>query len=158
SFGQTNVPYYLSESVQISAGFSHDLALSADGKIAGWGRAGKLGTNGADAIAIAAGGTNYSLALRSDSTVAAWATLSWPGAQTITKVPATATNIVAISAGYTHAVAIVGTGPPLITSPIQYNTRAFAGTVLPLFVRAVGIMPLHYQWLSNDVPVGAPDS
>jgi hypothetical protein len=52
-------------------------------------------------VAIAAG-NNFSLALRSDGTVAAWGTSSFG----LTNVPAGATNIIAIAAGYQHALAL----------------------------------------------------
>ena len=64
-----------------------------------------------------AAGYNHSLALKSDGTVVAWG-LNTTGQ---TNVPPGLTNVIAISAGQTFSMALIGSGPPithaLLTSP-----------------------------------------
>lgn len=104
------------------------------------------------ARAIAAGGS-YNLVLNSDGTLTSWIT-GW-GNSPVTNVPASATNVIAIAGGATHALAVIGDGSPKLLGPVAYHPNASAGSTLPLFARAVGFN-LSYQWLANGVPI--PDA
>ena len=56
--------------LQVSAGWNHALALTASGEIIGWGSAGSV-PNGSGYQSISSG-DRFSLAIRSDGTIAAW--------------------------------------------------------------------------------------
>ncbi len=117
----------------IAAGGAHSLALKSDGTILSWGwdADGQLGDNialepkatpvavnpASGIVAIAAGG-NHSLALKSDGTVLAWgrdnagqlgndlALEDKPKPVSVSGL----TNIIAISAGYAHSLALKSNG------------------------------------------------
>ena len=76
----------------------------------------------------------------------------------ITNVPLSATNIVAIAGGRSHGLAVKGDGSPRIFGGIAYRSKASVGDPLPFFARAVGQGPLGYQWISNGIPLVAPDA
>ena len=93
----------------LGAGFSHSLAIKADGTVGGFG----LNTFGqaspapglSNAMAVA-GGFLHSVALGLDGTVRAWG----QGAQGQTNVPPELTNAVAIGAGEYHSLAVAHDG------------------------------------------------
>ncbi len=127
--------------VAMSAGQTHSVALCADGTVASWGSNffGELGNNGEDhssipvsvdqsgalagrtVIAVSAG-FQYSLALCSDGTVAAWGNNSngelGNNSTTSSPVPVAVYNngvlagksVIAISAGYFHCLALCSDG------------------------------------------------
>jgi hypothetical protein len=120
--GSVNVVLALSNVVAIAAGAGHSLALKSDGTVFGWGgndkgqatglsttkfpasSSGLVTINGQvlrGVVAIAAG-NEFSLALKSDGTVAAWGDNRWHQ----TDVPAGLSNVVAIAAGDNFCLAI----------------------------------------------------
>jgi alpha-tubulin suppressor-like RCC1 family protein len=89
----------------LAAGGYHNLALTQDGTVVGWGddTAGQM-TIPADVTQVTAlaAGLYHSLALRSDDQVIAWGANDYgEGRQ-----PADATNVLAIAAGYYHNLAL----------------------------------------------------
>jgi alpha-tubulin suppressor-like RCC1 family protein len=121
--------HLLTNAVAIAAGELHSLALTADGRVVGWGANGAgeaigydvphpHGTSGevklmgqplSDVIAIAAGredSPGFSLALRRDGKVVAWG----DNRSGQTTVPDGLGNVVAISAGGLHALALKADG------------------------------------------------
>ena len=95
-----SAPADLTNAVAIAAGDSYNLALRTDGTVTAWGTGG--GTNVppdlTNALAVAAH-SSFWLALRSDRTVAAW------GPSGVVP-PANLADVVAISAGQSHAAAL----------------------------------------------------
>ena len=96
--------------VAIAAGYNHNLALKADGRVVGWpampdGRANGAAL-GSDVVAIAAG-VHHSLALKSDGTVVGIGS----NASNQRDIPSAENHdIVAVSAGYNHSLALTADG------------------------------------------------
>ena len=112
-----SVPAGLRDVVAISAGRFHSLALRVDGSVVAWGYNGNgqidVPANLSGVVSIKAGGF-HSLALKSDGSVVAWG----DNRKGQTTIPLAArTNVVAISAGLQHSLAIrQSAGFPRITS------------------------------------------
>jgi alpha-tubulin suppressor-like RCC1 family protein len=105
SQGQINVPASATNVIAVAAGFTHSLALRADGSVISWGSSTVVPANVTNATSIAAG-ANHSLALLSDMRVAAWGNNTYGQ----TNVPASATNVVAVAAGFYHCLALRADG------------------------------------------------
>jgi len=95
--------------VAVAAGYTHSLALKAEGTVVAWG-ANDFGQTSVSAaatnvMAIAAGYW-HSLALKTDGTVIGWG----DNGEGQTSVPAAATNVVAIAAGWFHNLALKADG------------------------------------------------
>ena len=113
--GATNGPANLTNVVAVAAGMQYDLALNADGTMAGWGNnqdyfggyAGEavIPVGLSNVVAIASGGYD-SLALKSDGTVTVW---GWNNCSQ-TNVPAGLSNVVAVAAGWQHCIALKSDG------------------------------------------------
>jgi hypothetical protein len=128
--GDTRVPPRLSGVVAISAGPNYSLALEGNGTVVGWGNAAvPAGLSGVMAISA---GPNYSLALERDGTVVAWGAADRRASPSgivavsaggeglglrsdgtvvalvgpVSDVPAGLTEVVAISAGGHHSLAL----------------------------------------------------
>lgn len=95
SSGVLDLPFGLTNVTAVSAGYSHNIALKADGTAVGWGNNNRnqstVPVYATNLIAVAAG-NQFSLGLKSNGTVVAW------GSVANTEVPSDATNITAISA------------------------------------------------------------
>jgi hypothetical protein len=96
------------------------------------------------------------LALRPDGSVAAWVA-DFLGCQT--NVPAGLSNVVAVACcSDGTCFALIGTGPPVLTSPLT-DRQAFVGGTAYFRAAASGAWPLSYQWYFNGAPiVGATNS
>ena len=131
-YGST-VPPGLSNVVAISAGRGHSLALTADGRVVGWGDNWLGGATGApgpgpdhdsagpvaisgqalvDAVSIAAGNF-YSLAVKKDGTVVMWGRPP----TFFMRLPDALSGVVAISAGYDFSLAITTNNPGALAHP-----------------------------------------
>src|SRR5947209_564004 len=103
-YGQATVPGSASNTIAISAGSSHNLALRADGTVIAWGRNNYNQTNVpaglSNVVAIAASG-KHNLALQAEGRVVAWGSnLSGQ-----TNVPDTLSEVVAIATRGDHCLA-----------------------------------------------------
>lgn len=107
--GQAIVPAGLSNIVAVAAGDAHSLALTADGRVVGWGdnSFGQATPPVAlrHVVAISAG-VQYSLALTQDGRVVAWGR-DWGGTL---NVPSGLSNVVAIAAGWVQNLALTAEG------------------------------------------------
>jgi alpha-tubulin suppressor-like RCC1 family protein len=102
--------------VAISAGEYHSLALRWDNSIIGWGdnSDGQISVPWPLKYPIAmAGGDYHSVALHWDGTVTSWGLTDRLGS---TPMPAALRGVVAVDAKSQHSLALVGHGPPFITS------------------------------------------
>ena len=132
SSGQTNVPVSATNIVAIATGFSRCLAVRSEGTIVAWGSGspGNLTTPPShltNVVAVASG-VSHNTILRTDGTVFVWGQNQFGQ----TNVPSGLTNVNAISTGYYHSVAMVGSGPPvtsaLMSDPIV-STNGFSVSV-----------------------------
>jgi alpha-tubulin suppressor-like RCC1 family protein len=108
SSGQTNTPAAATNVIAIAAGFSHSLALKADGTVIAWGQAGRTNVpSGLSNVVAIAAGVGQSLALKNDGTIAAWGV---PSTTATTNVPPGLSNIVAIACGDDHNLVLKSDG------------------------------------------------
>ncbi len=151
--GQTSVPAGLNNVVAIAGGGLHSLALKADGTVVAWGwnQFGQTSVPAglSDVVAIA-GGAEHSLALKSDGTVVGWgANDGWASNDPNCTViggpcerkytgqidpPAGLNNVVAISAGVFHSVAL------------KAGSMGQAPSAPVLKVQAVGETSVRLSW------------
>ncbi|RPJ26424.1 MAG: hypothetical protein EHM35_14890, partial [Planctomycetaceae bacterium] len=109
----------------------------------------------ASGIVLTTSGTNYHLAIKHTGELVAW------GLNSVTNIPPNATNLIAVAAGPNYGLAVTGeqAAPRLLgPRPIAYQDRVSVGSPLPLFVRATGSQPLHYQWMANGVEIPTTDT
>jgi len=114
SHGQTNTPPDLTNIIAIAAGARHALALKEDGTVVAWGDNSFGQTNVpaglTNVIGVAAGGITgpqafgaHSVALTAEGTVVTW---GYPS----TNVPTWLSNVVAVSSGRRHSLALTSDG------------------------------------------------
>jgi alpha-tubulin suppressor-like RCC1 family protein len=145
---QINVPSSATNIVAVAAGSSHSAALRANGTVVTWGiGVGSPPASATNVIDIASG-ANHVLALRRDGTLVAWGNNSYGQAT----VPIFATNLSAIAGGSYDSLGLVFWGPPQLQKGLT-NVIVNAGTTNYLRVRAVGALPLAYQWSSNGISI-----
>ena len=142
--GQNSVPPGLTNVVQIAAGNVHMLARLADGRVLSWGynQYGQTNvpTTLSNAVDIAAG-WQHSFAVQDDGRIFAWGyNLGGP-----TNVPATVSNVVSAAGGYQHSLALISGGKPFLHETLA-NRSVLAGGRVHFAMRAVGELPLRYQW------------
>jgi alpha-tubulin suppressor-like RCC1 family protein len=134
--GQCQVPFIPGDAVAVAVGYSHTLALRADGGVQGW------GNNGNGQISVPAGLTNavaiaaglwHSMALKADGTVIVWGS-NQDGQH---NVPTGSTNVMAIAAGRSHCLALNRAGK--VTA---WGHNGSGQTTVPI-------------WLSNVVAIAA---
>jgi hypothetical protein len=113
SYGQTNVPVMLTNTIGIAAGYENSMAVKADGTVAGWGYNGlqettpPTGLSNVTAIATSRAGSGaFSLALKTDGTVFGWGNNAYKQ----TNAPSGLSNVVAIAAGQYHGLALRNDG------------------------------------------------
>ena len=154
--GQCNVPAGLSNVVDVAAGLFHSLALKQDGTVVAWGDnaagAATVPVGLSNVVAIAAGGdlafvdyplTPYSLALKRDGTVTVW------GYSQVADPVSGLSNVVAISAGEGHALAL-RTGPPTPVITLQpFDVYQVPGSNAVFTARGAGLYGVTYQWQTN---------
>jgi hypothetical protein len=113
--GQCDVPFTLTNVVQVAGGGGQSIALKTDGTAVGWGQnyygQATVPTN-LTGIAMVAAGWYHSLAMLTNGTVVAWGISSSPlfGGLNVTNVPASLTNAIVISAQALHSLALTSNG------------------------------------------------
>ena len=113
--GQCEVPYGLTNSVQLAGGGGHTMALTSKGQVLSWGWNYYGQTNvpaGLSNVVMIAAGYYHSVALLTNGSVIAWGLNSypWPLAQ----VPSGLTNATVISALSTHTMALRSNGTVVV--------------------------------------------
>jgi alpha-tubulin suppressor-like RCC1 family protein len=181
-YGQTNAPASATNVVAIAAGGYHSLALKADGRVIGWGYGSYGQTNSpasATNVVTIAAGNYHSLALRADGTVVGWGynengqatgvpTPDYPYSSTgfVAIAGQTLSNVVAVSAGYAHSLALLedgtavgwGAGDPQLTDWPHYgqiNPPADATNVVAIAAAGFHSLALRADgtvlgWGNND--------
>jgi len=183
AYGLTNIPASARTVVAVAAGATYSLALRADGQVVTWGyHAPAVPATATNIVAIATGWYGNA-ALRADGAVLVWGSISTPtsaftnvvdvacpfsgfggncallaarsdGTLVVNpgSVPAAATNVVAIAAGGYDAMALTGSGPPVFPG-LPVNRTVADGSTAYLRMRAVGALPLFYQWSCNGTNI-----
>lgn len=141
--GQIDVPSDLTDVIAIDAGADDSLALRADGTVAAWGEI-EPPPAGLDGVVALAAGAGFGLALRADGALVQW------GAAEPAGVPEGLSDVTSMSAGWHHALAVVGDGRPAVTVQPFHRATVRDGR-LTVHVRAMGLAPLHYQWRRDGV-------
>lgn len=174
SFGQTNLPPFLTNVAAVAAGEFHNLVLKGDGSVGAWGANSVIGiTTGQTAVPVGlsnviavAGGSRHSLALRADGTVIAW------GQDELgrTDVPTSLSNAVAIAAGSSHSLALKADSTVVAWGDNQYHQASVplglstvvaitAGDSHSVALKADGTVAAWGDdgWGESDVPAGLSD-
>jgi hypothetical protein len=137
----------MSNITAVAAGGFSAWSLQSDGTVFGWGWYGFAGFSSITALS-AAGTTSptydYVLVLRNNGTIA-----TSGGSPFFTPyISVSPSNVVAISAGYNHAAALVNDGTPLVARQLLSQT-VYSGSTAIFSSGIVGGMPLNYQWRFN---------
>ena len=152
-FAQQDLPEEVSASdspeiIAISAGLDHNIALTADGTVVGWGRddLGQIDVPGdlTDVKAIAAG-HNHSLAVKNDGTVVAWGNNDFGQLN----VPNDLSDVTAVSAGSTHSMALKSDGT-IIGWGNNADGQASAPPGNPSDITAIDAGGFHNLALKSD--------
>lgn len=146
----------LSNAIAVATSPTGNRALRQDGTVVTWPlfstgqpvlvNEGRVAVS--NVVAIALGGTSASMILKQDGTLVA----SELGK--ISLLPAT-NNINAIAAGGVQSgfgVIVVGNGSPTITLQ-PYSQVVQRSNTVQLHSRAVGVQPMRYQWLLDNLPL-----
>ena len=142
--------------VNVVSCLNHGLVLTADGLVYPWGdektsRSLKYSIYPGTALgeaAVIGNGAEVFFATSASGNPTGW------GLGEQLNIPAGLSNVVAISAGFYHAVALLGNGSPQLAnrhlglSLLPANTVASSETIT-LHIAAVGTAPLTYYWLYN---------
>lgn len=106
--GQINSPS-LSDTVSVSAGYRHSVAVRDGGLVQAWGDSSDFQVPAPSSLTSAVttcSGVTYSIALRRNGTVLAWGNNSYGQAS----APTSLTNVVAIGSGTDHGLAVLADG------------------------------------------------
>lgn len=95
-------PWIVPNVTAIASGTYHDVAITEDGSVVGWGVYRQPGSQNLTNVIAVAGGAMHSLALKDDGTVVAWGENKFDQCN----VPEGLTNVTAISAGEDHSLAL----------------------------------------------------
>jgi alpha-tubulin suppressor-like RCC1 family protein len=145
SNGQLNFPSSATNVVAIAAGDWHGLALRADRTMIGWGlNSAAYPSSVAFNVKEIAAGSQHTIELTPAGSILSWGDNSFRQLS----VPVGLHGVADIAAGGNHNLALIGYGPPRLTSPLVNRTVA-SETTVNLSVEAVGAGPLSYQWQFN---------
>jgi alpha-tubulin suppressor-like RCC1 family protein len=125
-------------------------------RLSAWGSGASVNipANLTNVAAIAVGsyaqGQSHDLAILSNNTVVVWGENGFGEINT----PSALSNLVtvAVAGGGYHSLALVNDGTPLILRPPVGGTY-FSGRDVTLSARAVGALPLSYQWLRDGTNI-----
>lgn len=109
----TNGPQDLNDMLDVTAAYTHLLAIKPDRTVAAWGTTLNNATNvpaGLSNVIAVTGGASFSVALRENGRAVAWGLNNFGQ----TNVPASATNLVAVSAGIEHVLALRSNGTVVV--------------------------------------------
>ncbi|MDB6059225.1 MAG: Immunoglobulin I-set domain protein, partial [Verrucomicrobiales bacterium] len=150
-------PTPVTNAVAIACGFNASFAVKSDGTIIGWGTNSLLtipaaATNVIDlsVSAYPATGNGIAAALRRDGTMVTWGLATQPPTNVIS--PSSISNVVAVSAGVSHALALISDGSPQILRP-PIGITTYTGRDATLRVQATGAPQLAYQWYHDGNPM-----
>lgn len=113
--GQCDVPYGITNAVQVAGGGGQSLALLNNGTVMAWGAnyygEGVVPTN-LNGVAMVSAGWYHNVALLTNGTVTAWGISDSPlfGGLPVTNVPPNLTNVILISAQALHSLALESNG------------------------------------------------
>src|SRR5439155_10320349 len=109
SYGQSDVPFTLTNVIAVAGGNLHTVALTADGRVRSWGYVSytNVPANLSNVVQVTAGET-HSLALKSDGTITGWGSNTY--GQTNSPASLGLTNVLAIAAGSYHNLALKADG------------------------------------------------
>ena len=158
--GQCDVPYGLTNALQVAGGGGQSLALKTDGTVVAWGAnyygEGVVPTN-LTGVAMISAGYYHDVALLTNGTVKAWGfnnpALGYP----LTEVPTGLTNAVVISAQALHTLALLDNGTVVAWG---YNT-SFGETNVPAGLTNVTAISAGFQFnlvVSNGMVVAWGDN
>jgi hypothetical protein len=109
--GQCDMPYGLTNAVQLAGGGGHTMALTSKGQVLSWGwnYYGQINVpTGLSNVVMIAAGYYHSVALLTNGSVVAWGLNTYPWA--LAQVPSNLTNATVISALSTHTMALSSNG------------------------------------------------
>jgi alpha-tubulin suppressor-like RCC1 family protein len=128
--GQCDVPFGLTNALQVAGGYGQSLALKTDGTVVAWGGnlygQGVVPTN-LTGVSMISAGWYHDVALLTNGTVVAWGLNDPLYGYTMTNVPANLTNATVISAQALHTLALTSNGTVVAWG---YNT-SFGETNVP---------------------------
>jgi alpha-tubulin suppressor-like RCC1 family protein len=144
--GPTNIPAGLTDVTVIAGGSTTAAAMRGDGAVVAWNSSGVLSlpvaiTN----VASLAIGSSYGLGLRHDGTIIPWGT----GFYGQTNLPRALSNFVAIATDPDFSIGLVSTDPVRLWHLSSSSSNVFSGQPIILRARAIGQLPLAYQWQLN---------
>lgn len=141
-----------------------NIALLTNGSLRTWGAT--VGSNlpnglsDIQSVELASGlstPSTVALALRSNRTVAALGLGGYLDMPLLTNVPPGLSNVVMVSGGSGHVLALVDNGLPAVIRPPVGGTF-HSGRDLTLTGKAMGKAPLTFQWLKNGAPISGANS
>jgi alpha-tubulin suppressor-like RCC1 family protein len=161
--GQIEVPFTLTNVVNIAAGQSSGLALNADGTVVAWGQTFAQVPAGLTNAAAIAAGWGHNLALKSNGTVVAWGN----NTSGQLNIPAGLSNVIAIAAGGYHSLALKNNGTVVAWGHNAYGQATVpaglsnvvavaAGNYLSLALKADGTVVGwgNNQYGQTNIPAG----
>jgi len=146
NYGQATVPASATNIVAVAAGGYDSLALRADGLLIAWGQS--YGTvrnfppDGTNTAMIRAG-FGFSLALKTDGLVK-----ETTGS---TSMPQGLNNVIAIAAGNSQALALIGDRPPEFQAFLTHMAWNTAGFCVSIASQSGRVYRLEYQNYLNDL-------
>ena len=158
--GQCDVPYGLTNALQVAGGGGQSIAVKTDGTVAVWGAnyygEGVAPTN-LTGVTMVSAGWYHNVALLTNGTVTAWG-LDYPLlGYTMTQVPSNLTNAVVISAQALHTLALESNGTVVAWG---YNT-SYGETNVPAGLTNATAISAGYQFnlvVSNGYVVAWGDN